>query len=220
GDGLVGLGRGLFTPEDLARVQAEWVEPLAVEVWGHTVHAPPPPSQAYLALAGAAVAADLPLPGDPDDPAWAHLLAGAARAAGWDRDRVLHEGADGAALLDPGRLAAHRRAVDPARRSDRPPGAAARDTTVCVAVDRERTGVTLIQSNASAWGARIVEPHTGVFLHDRGIGFSLEPGHPAELAPGRRPPHTLAPVLVTGPGGGLRAVLGTMGGDSQPQVVL
>jgi gamma-glutamyltranspeptidase/glutathione hydrolase len=81
-------------------------------------------------------------------------------------------------------------------------------------------GVTLIQSNASAWGAHIVEPATRIFLHDRGIGFSLEAGHPAELAPGRRPPHTLAPALVTGADGSLRAVLGTMGGDSQPQVLL
>jgi gamma-glutamyltranspeptidase/glutathione hydrolase len=45
-------------------------------------------------------------------------------------------------------------------------------------------------------------------------------GHPAELSPGRRPPHTLAPALVTRPDGSLRAVLGTMGGDSQPQVLL
>jgi len=62
-------------------------------------------------------------------------------------------------------------------------------------------------------------PGTGIFLHNRGIGFSLEPGHPAELAPGRRPPHTLAPALVTRDGD-LAAVVGTMGGDIQPQVVL
>jgi gamma-glutamyltranspeptidase/glutathione hydrolase len=220
GDGLVRLGGGLFGPDDLAQVQAEWVTPLAIEVWDHTVHVPPPPSQGYLVLAGAAVAAELPLPDDPDDPAWAHLLAEAARVVGVDRDRVLHDGADGPALLDPARLADRRAAVDPHRRTDMAPLTAAGGTTVCCAVDRERTGVTLIQSNASAWGARIVEPGTGVFLHDRGIGFSLEPGHPAELGPGRRPPHTLAPALVTGPAGRLRAVLGTMGGDSQPQVVL
>lgn len=220
GDGLVRLGGGLFGPEDLARVQAEWVAPLAVDVWGHTVHVPPPPSQAYLVPAAAAEAAELPLPDDPDDAAWAHLLAEASRVVGADRDRVLHDGADGAALLEPARLAERRAAVDPARRADIAPLAAAGGTTVCCAIDRERTGVTLIQSNASAWGARIAEPATGLFLHDRGIGFSLEPGHPAQLAPGRRPPHTLAPALVTGADGKLRAVLGTMGGDSQPQVVL
>jgi gamma-glutamyltranspeptidase/glutathione hydrolase len=80
-------------------------------------------------------------------------------------------------------------------------------------------GVSLIQSNAAGWGCHIVVPGTGVFLHNRGIGFSLEAGHPAELAPGRRPPHTLAPALVTRDGD-LHAVVGTMGGDTQPQVVL
>ena len=80
-------------------------------------------------------------------------------------------------------------------------------------------GVSLMQSNAAGWGAHLVVPGTGIFLQNRGIGFSLSPGHPAELAPGRRPPHTLAPALVTD-GRTLLAVLGTQGGDLQPQVVL
>lgn len=220
GEGLLRLGGGLFTRADLAAEQAEWVQPLAVETWGHVVHVPPPPSQGYLVAAGAAVAAGLDLPGDPADPGWAHLLAETARAVGRDRDAVLHDRADGAALLAPERLDAWRSAVDPGRRLGADPPAAPGDTTVCCAVDRERTGVTLIQSNAAGWGARIVEPRTGVFLHDRGIGFSLRRGHPAELSPGRRPPHTLAPALVTRPDGSLRAVLGTMGGDAQPQILL
>jgi gamma-glutamyltranspeptidase/glutathione hydrolase len=220
GDGLIRLGRGLFTRDDLVRSQAEWVEPLALDAWGHTVHVPPPPSQGYLILAAAAVAADLPLPDEPDDPAWAHLLAEASRAVGADRDAVLHDGAVGADLLAPDRLDAQRATIDPDRRADAPPLAAGGDTTVCCAVDRDRTGVTLIQSNASGWGAHVVEPTTGVFLHNRGIGFRLDDGHPATLAPGRRPPHTLAPALVTRPDGRLHSVLGTMGGDAQPQIVL
>jgi gamma-glutamyltranspeptidase/glutathione hydrolase len=220
GDGLIRLGHGLFTRGDLSRVQAEWVDPLAIEVWGHTVHVPPPPSQAYLTLAAAGVAAGLDLPDAPDDPAWAHLLAESSRAVGIDRDRVLHERADGGGLVAPDRLDARRAAVDPDRRAMLAPLAARGDTTVCCAIDRDRMGVTLIQSNASGWGAHIVEPETGIFLHDRGIGFSLADGHPAQFAPGARPPHTLAPALVTRPDGSLRAVLGTMGGDAQPQIVL
>ena len=81
-------------------------------------------------------------------------------------------------------------------------------------------GVSLIQSNAAGFGAHLVAPGTGVFLHNRGIGFSLREGHPAELGPGRRPTHTLSPALITNPDGSLRTVLGTMGGDAQPQVVL
>jgi gamma-glutamyltranspeptidase/glutathione hydrolase len=132
----------------------------------------------------------------------------------------LFDGADGEALLDSTRLAERRAAIDPDRRSGFAWPPAPGGTTVCCAVDRDRTGVTLILSNASPWGAGVVEPATGVFLHNRGIGFSLAPGHPAELSPGRRPPHTLAPALVTRPEGSLRAVLGTMGGDSQPQVLV
>src|SRR5262249_21264682 len=60
----------------------------------------------------------------------------------------------------------------------------------------------------------------GIFLHNRGMGFSLEPGHPAEYLPGRRPPHTLSPLLITESLTGLDTVLGTMGGDAQPQVLL
>ncbi len=220
GEGLLRLGGNLFIRGDLARNQAEWVEPLSVDVWGHTVHVPPPPSQGYLVAAGAAVAAGLPLPDDPDDPAWAHLLAEAARAVGADRDEVLYDGADGRSLLDPERLDRRRDAVDAEHRADSAPLTAGGGTTVACAVDRDRTGVTLIQSNASGWGAHIVEPQTGVFLHDRGIGFALTPDHPALLAPGRRPPHTLAPALVTRPDGTLHSVLGSMGGDAQPQIVL
>jgi gamma-glutamyltranspeptidase / glutathione hydrolase len=220
GEGLLRLGGGLFRPEDLDRDQAEWVEPLKVTVWGHDVLTPPPPSQGYLTLAAAAVAEGLDLPDDPGDPAWPHLLAETARAVGRDRDAVLADGADGAALLAPERLDAARAAVDPTHRAGAAPLTAGGGTTVCCAVDRARMGVTLIQSNASGWGAHLVEPATGVFLHDRGIGFMLDHGHPAELAPGRRPPHTLAPAIVIRPDRSLRAVLGTMGGDSQPQIVL
>lgn len=220
GEGLVRLGRGLFSREDLAAPQAEWVEPLQVEAWGHTVHVPPPPSQGYLVAAGAAVAAELDLPDDPDDPRWAHLLAEAARVVAADREDVLHEAADGQRLLDPERLAARRALVDPNRRGTSPLPLAPGDTTVLGAIDAERCGVVLIQSNASAWGSRIVEPATGVVLHNRGLGFHLEDGHPALFAPGRRPPHTLAPALVRRADGSLRGLVGTMGGDVQPQVVL
>jgi gamma-glutamyltranspeptidase/glutathione hydrolase len=87
-------------------------------------------------------------------------------------------------------------------------------------VDSDGMGVSLIQSNASGFGALVFEPSTGIGLHNRGIGFSLVAGHPAEYGPRRRPPHTLAPLIVTRPDGSLRGVIGTMGGDAQPQILL
>ncbi len=52
------------------------------------------------------------------------------------------------------------------------------------------------------------------------MGFSLQDGHRAEFAPGRRPPHTLSPLAVTQDDGALDAVIGTMGADAQPQILL
>ncbi len=80
--------------------------------------------------------------------------------------------------------------------------------------------MSLTQSNALDFGSHLVEPTTGVFLHNRGVGFSLEPGHPAEVAPGQRPPHTLSPMLVTTPDGALTHLVGAMGGDAQPQIIV
>jgi gamma-glutamyltranspeptidase / glutathione hydrolase len=226
GDGLRTLGRRTgaadeYDETDLASVNADWVEPLSVEAWGRLIWTVPPNSQGYLTLAAAWIASGLPLPRDPDDPLWAHFTVEAARAASYDRVEVLHENAEGAALLADERLAARRALVSADRAAELPPESYAGGGTIYLcAVDADRMGVSLIQSNAVGFGARLVEPSTGVFLQNRGIGFSLEPGHPAELGPRRRPPHTLSPALVTDHSGRLDMVIGTMGGDAQPQVVL
>ncbi len=217
GEGLLALGGGVHTAADLAAPCTRWVEPLAVDAFGVRLHTVPPPSQGYLVLGGAALADQLDLPGDSADERWAHLLVEAAKAAGRDRPDVLHDRADGNALLASvaGRAGeiGHRAATIATRPR-------AGDTTYLCVVDAERNGVSLIQSNASGFGSWLVEPATGINLHNRGLGFSLEPGHPAELAPGRRPPHTLSPALATVRDGSLRAVFGTMGGDGQPQILL
>lgn len=224
GEGLLALGRGEYTENDLARPLATWVDPLGLDVFGVRLWTVPPPSQGYLTLAAAAIAARVGLPADADDEQWAHLTIEAAIAAAEDRVAVLHEHAEGTALLAPDRLAPRAAAISARRASAARGRFGAGGTIALCAVDAERMGVSLLQSNAMGFGAGIVEPATGIFLHNRGIGFSLEPGHPAEYGPGRRPPHTLAPTLVTDAGRGgervLRAVLGTMGGDSQPQVLL
>ena len=217
GRGLLELGRGHFAPSDLATSTATWCAPLRQRAWGHDLWTVPPPSQGYLTLAGAWVAEAAGLGTDPDDPAWAHLLVEAWRAVGHDRPDVLFDGADGGVLLDAERLAAAATRVDQQRAAppDVSPGQGIRgakvariaegDTTHLCALDADGLGVSLTQSNALDFGSHLIEPATGVFLHNRGLGFSLVPGHPAELAPGRRPPHTLSPMLATTPGGALDA---------------
>ena len=220
GEGFLRVGGGVHDPADLAAGQADWVPPLGSDVWGHHAWTVPPNSQGYLTLAGAWIAERLPLPGDPDDPQWAHLLIEAAAAAGYDRPVVLHADADGPSLLSPGRLSPLVEQISPSHASRRGAATGNGDTTYLCTVDRDRMGVSLIQSNASGFGSWLVEPSTGINLHNRGLGFTLEAGHPAEAGPRKRPPHTLCPALVTRFDGTLHAVLGTMGGDAQPQIVL
>ena len=219
GEGLLALGEGEYTPDDLSRPIARWVQPVRAEAFGHVLWTVPPTSQGYLTLAGAWIADGLDL-GDTDDGRWVHLLIEAASQVAHDRVRVLYDGADGQALVDPARLGPRRDAIDPERASNVAAPAAMGDTTYLCAVDGDGMGVSLINSNANGFGSLLVAGTTGIFLHDRGLGFNLVPGHPAEYRPGRRPPHTLSPALVTDPDGSLRQVLGTMGGDSQPQILL
>ena len=77
---------------------------LRVRAWGHELWTVPPPSQGYLTLAGAWVAEAAGLGTEPDEARWAHLLVECWRAVGYDRPDVLFDGADGDALLHPGRL--------------------------------------------------------------------------------------------------------------------
>jgi len=218
GDGLLRLGAGLYTEDDLDRPNADWVTPLSARIQGRDVWTMPPNSQGYLILLGLAILEGVDV-GDPDDPRWAHLLVEASRLAGHDRPTVLHEHADVTALLAADEVARRRAGLDPERRAPVADNVAVGDTTYLCAVDDERCGVSLIQSNAAGFGSHLFEPSTGINLHNRGLGFALAPGHPAEYGPGRRPPHTLAPTLVTDPDGALAAVAGTMGGDAQPQIM-
>ena len=233
GRALLEVGGGVFAESDLVGDLAVWDDPLHLRAWGSELWTVPPPSQGYLTLAGAWIAEQAGMGDDPADPVWAHLGVEAASAAGFDRPAVLFDGADGASLLDSARLAERAQRIRPDRTvfadvgpdgGGAPPPVAARlgdgDTTHLCAIDADGLGVSLTQSNALDFGSHLVAGATGVFLHNRGVGFSLEEGHPAELAPQRRPPHTLSPMLATDPAGRLTHLVGAMGGDAQPQILL
>jgi gamma-glutamyltranspeptidase/glutathione hydrolase len=221
GDGLVKLARSQgydwYTAADLKRPQAEWVEPLRASAWGVDLWTVPPNSQGYLTLASAALAAQFDLPDDPNDERWAHLLIEASKVAGFDRPDALYDGADGAALL--ASVAERSSLLNTNKAGQWPMPTRAGDTTYLCTTDSSGMGVSLIQSNASGFGSWLVEPNTQINLHNRGLGFNLVPGHRAELAPNKRPPHTLSPALATR-SDELAAVFGTMGGDAQPQILL
>ena len=65
----------------------------------------------------------------------------------------------------------------------------------------------------------MVDPETGVHYQNRGSYFSLDPDHPNVIAPGKRTLHTLMPCMLFREGEAAPwIVLGSMGGDAQPQI--
>jgi gamma-glutamyltranspeptidase/glutathione hydrolase len=90
------------------------------------------------------------------------------------------------------------------------------DTVYLTAADSEGMMISYIQSNYTGFGSGIVIPKTGISLHNRGNGFTLEEGHPNQVGPNKRPYHTIIPALVTEEGRPLMS-FGVMGGSMQPQ---
>ncbi|MAZ16594.1 MAG: gamma-glutamyltransferase [Ahrensia sp.] len=89
------------------------------------------------------------------------------------------------------------------------------DTVWMGAADADGTVVSFIQSVFWEFGSGLTCPETGVVFQNRGAGFSLGDG-PNQLAPGKRPFHTLNPALAQLSDGRVLAY-GTMGGEGQPQ---
>ncbi|WP_245665220.1 gamma-glutamyltransferase [Actinoplanes subtropicus] len=194
-EGLRKLGSPLVAA-DLAAHRAEVVAPLTRTIGDVTWHAAPPPVQGptFLAVVGA------------DD-----LLAASQRAR-QARDALLGDPRTGpielAAMLTP----------DPERSDSLPEEPKPTGDTVAVtAVDDDGNAVTLIQSVFESFGSGLLDPGTGLVLHNRGASFRLEPDHPGRIAPGSRPPHTLCPTMALSAAAVL--ALGCQGGRNQPWIL-
>ncbi|MFG1704203.1 gamma-glutamyltransferase family protein [Nonomuraea sp. M3C6] len=214
--GLRSLGSAV-TLADLASYQAELTAPLCRAFRGRQVFTSPPNTHGFLLLQALGAVAEHEDAADP-------LGAGAGRLA-----RIFHRGigdrgrhlgdprfatVDVDALLDPGYL--RRLATEQAEPATS--GRAGGDTVAVVTADADGWAVSLIQSLFHSFGSGVLEPSTGILLHNRGSFFSLDPASPNMLAPGKRPAHTLMPVMVT-EGDRLAWVTGTMGGKAQPQIL-
>lgn len=158
----------------------------------------------------------------------AHLLAAMHSEFSQIRDEFLCDPAtpDDARLAD-GRLAALRAGMLEPTPAARPGHVDARetvtapsgDTVAIVARDPEGGAVSILQSVFHSFGAKVLDPGTGVLFHNRGSMFTLGESKPGSLAPGMRPPHTLSPVMADRASGDPWLHLATMGGRAQPQIL-
>ena len=122
-----------------------------------------------------------------------------------------------AQMLDSHYLKSRAQLIDMKRAQDFGHGTPPRGGTVYLnAADAGGMMVSMIQSNFNGFGSGVVVPGTGISLQNRGSGFTLKKGHPNEVAPGKRPFHTIIPGFVTRNGDAVMT-LGLMGGSMQPQ---
>jgi len=94
----------------------------------------------------------------------------------------------------------------------------AHDTTCVDTIDKD--GLVFSATPSGAWLPSVIAGDTGIPLTERAQSFVLIPGHPNELAGGKRPRVTLSPTIVVAPDGKPYLALSTPGGDNQDQSLL
>lgn len=231
---------GHLRASDFAAHTSTWVEPLRGDYLDRTFVVMPPNTQgvAQLALMEMSKAHPIESLGH-NTTSYLHTLIELKKLAFADRNRWIadpeHAEVPVERLLDPDYLRRRAALVDAARAARSvDPGFGddaistdddqdmddAGDTVYLTAVDQWGNAVSWIQSNFAGFGSGLLEPETGILLHNRGALYTLEEGHPNQVAPRKRPYHTLTPMMALHADGGFAFTIGTPGGDSQTQSLL
>jgi gamma-glutamyltranspeptidase / glutathione hydrolase len=225
---------GVMSTDDLARHHSTWDEPLSVSYRGMRIWECPPNGQGLVALLALGILEGFDVAGLPaSSPERWHLLIECVRLGFADALRHVADPSMSPVPLD--RLLAdrytraQRARINPKRAIARLlPGALApgSDTVYFCAVDGRGNACSFINSNYMGFGTGIAPRESegpragdsrGFTLQNRGMNFSLEPGHPNALAPSKRPYHTIIPGMITRADGSLYGPFGVMGGFMQPQ---
>lgn len=211
---------GFLTQEDLALHQPTWVDPISTTYRDLTVWEIPPNGQGIAALMALNILEGTDLARYPRDSVESyHLQIEAMKLAFADAYRYVADPrfmtVSPQHLLDKGYASDRRRLLSDQALALAQPGLPKGGTVYLCAADAELM-VSLIQSNFEGFGSGLLVPGTGIALHNRGSGFTLEPGHPNQYAPRKQPFHTIIPGFFTREGQPL-GPFGVMGAPMQPQ---
>jgi len=222
---FAGASGGHLTRADLAAHTSTWVEPIGVSYRGHEIWEIPPNANGIVALNALAILEGIDIAKHPRESVETyHVMIEAMKLAFADAQRHVADPAyvevPTKGLLDPSYVADRRKLLGD-RAATPEAGVPPRGGTVYVCTaDADGMMVSFIQSNYSGpllgFGSGVVVPGTGISLHSRASGFSLDPRSPNLLAPGKRPAHTLIPAFMTRAGEAV-GPFGVMGGPMQPQ---
>jgi gamma-glutamyltranspeptidase/glutathione hydrolase len=216
---------GAMTLKDLANYQAQWVEPIAQNYRGYTLHEIPPNGQGIAALIALGILENFDLASMKVDGVESqHLQIEAMKLAFADVYRYVadpkHMEVTPAQMLDPAYLKSRANLIDMKKAQNFYAGNPVKGGTIYLtAADENGMMVSFIQSNYMGFGSGVVEPSYGISLQNRGFGFSTDPKglNPANLvAPGKLPFQTIIPAFLTQNGQPVMSY-GVMGGNMQPQ---
>ena len=221
-DTLKGLG-GTHTAEDFHAVACDPGDPVSTSYKGLEILEHPPNGQGATALLMLNMLGHFDLAElDPMGAERAHIEAEVAKLAYDARNRFIADPDHTTRLdhmLDPDTARKLAALVDPGRAmpsANALSGSVHKDTVYITVVDKDRMAVSLIYSIFHSFGSGYASEKYGILFQNRGAGFCLEPGHPNELGPGKRPMHTIIPGM-TRQQGRVMMPFGVMGGQYQPQ---
>jgi gamma-glutamyltranspeptidase/glutathione hydrolase len=225
---------GFLTLDDLKANKPTWVTPISVVFKGYRIWELPPNNQGVAALEMLKILEPYDLKSMGHNSAmYLHHLIEAKKLAYADLARYVgdadHLTMPAERLLSDAFITerrGHLNASHAQAQVDPGPALTSSETIYLTAADSAGNMVSFINSLYDAFGSGVVVPGTGFALHNRGLGFTLQPGLPNTVAPGKRPFHTLIPGFVTIPGASATAdgrndtpymSFGLMGGAMQAQ---
>lgn len=213
---------GFLTASDLAKVSADWVEPMSCNYGDYDLLEIPPNGQGLVTLIMLNILEHLDVKSYPHDSAERyHLEIEAGRFAYAVRDAMIADGAhmtaSAEALIDKDYAENIASKISMLARNEdiTLPDIPSSDTVYLTVADKNGQIISLIYSIYSDFGSQIVTPNSGIVLQNRGACFNLEPGHPNAIGPSKRPLHTIIPAMVLKEGKPVIS-FGVMGGAYQP----